>query len=158
MLIVPGGPFSLQTRTPADRLYQYLLRSIDAYEESGSGTQRPRSAAAAFAALSSQDFSLGPGWQRVHALVRFLDAPGIQDILLRELASADIDRSFHAALLLALLGRDDGLRLLERPPPMSASGIESGLALLARAALGRLDALELERRLDRVPNARAFGL
>lgn len=148
----------MQTRTPRDRLYQYLLHSIDAYEENGSDAKPPRSAAAAFAALSSQDFFAGPGWQRVQALVRFLDAPGIQDILLRELASEEIDRSFHAALLLALLGRADGLRILERSPPLSASGIEAGLALLARAALGKLDALELERRLDRVPNARAFGL
>jgi hypothetical protein len=79
-------------------------------------------------------------------------------VLRAELASRDLDRSFHAALLLALLGIADGLSVLEQPPTLSASGIEAGLALLARAALGKLDVQELERRLDRVPNARAFGL
>ena len=88
------------------------------------------------------------------------DRPSIllETVLRRELRSPEPDRSFHAALLLALLGAADGLKVLEAPPTLSASGIEIGLALLARAALGKLGARELEAGLDRAPNARAFGL
>jgi hypothetical protein len=143
-------------RKPADRLRQYLERSVAAYETSGSHT--PRTVQEAFAALQPDYLPYEPGWFRVEVLVRFLDAPEIGAVLGRELQSEDIDRSFYAALLLALLGVADGLKLLEQPPTLSNSGIETGLALLARAALGKLDANELERSLNRVPNARAFGL
>ncbi|PSM30640.1 hypothetical protein [Haliangium sp. UPWRP_2] len=144
------------TQKPADRVRQYLQHSLTAYEESGS--RAPRTAAEAFAALGAEDFSAGPGWLRVQRLVRFLAVPETREVLRRELRSPEPDRSFHAALLLALLGAADGLKVLEAPPTLSASGIEIGLALLARAALGKLGARELEAGLDRAPNARAFGL
>lgn len=142
-------------KKPAQRLRDYLLRTVTAYAD---GHMRvPRTADEAFAALTSNDFSYGPDWWRVEVLIHFLDDPRIKEVLQRELQK-QFDRSFYAALLLALVGCADGIQILEGPPTLSASGIESGLALLARAALGKLDAKELERRLDRVPNARAFGL
>lgn len=144
------------TQEPADRLRRYLQHSLTAYEESSSDA--PRTAAEAFAALGAEDFSAGPGWLRVQRLVSFLVVPETREVLRRELYSSERDRSFHAALLLALLGLADGLKVLEEPPTLSASGIEIGLALLARAALGKLGARELEEGLERVPNARAFGL